>query len=165
MGCDIHIEIDIYQNDKWTHLYEGDEKYFNPFPYRNYSIFGFLGNVRNDDGIPYITENRGLTADRKEEIQQACKEIDKAIEEGDIYWGRPDLPYDYLSEYHSVSWVLLSELLEYDYSQTFINLSTNKEISLKEYFGEGLIDKFNDTLNHYPGISAQHIRLFFYFDN
>ncbi|KTC84382.1 MULTISPECIES: hypothetical protein [Legionella] len=165
MGCDIHVEIDLYQNDKWIHLNEWDEKYFNPFPHRNYSIFGFLGNVRNRDGTPYITDNRGLTADREEEIQRACDEIDKAVEEGDIYWGRPDLPYDYLAGYHGISWVLLSELLEYDYSQTFIHKGLNKEMSLKEYLGDGFMEILKDTLNHYSGISAQNIRIFFYFDN
>lgn len=167
MGCDMHVKVDIYQNGKWTHLEKGDEKYYNPFPYRNYSIFGFLGNVRNLDGTPSIAERRGLTPDREAEIQAARDQIDKAIEEGDVYWGRPDLPYDWISEYqyHSVSWVRLSELLEYDYSQTFINTSSNKEITVKDYFGNGLMETLKDTLSHYPGVSPQHIRLFFYFDN
>ena len=38
---------------------------------------------------PYITENRGLTADRYEEILRAQDEIDKAIKAGEVFWGRP----------------------------------------------------------------------------
>jgi hypothetical protein len=72
---------------------------------------------------------------------------------------------NWLSEYqyHSVSWVLLSELLEYDYSQTFIGKSSNNEITVKDYFGDGFMEILKDTLNHYPGVSPQHIRLFFLF--
>ena len=71
----------------------------------------------------------------------------------------PDLPYDYIDRYHSVSSVLLSELFEYDYSKTFIEKKSNQVISMKNYLGEGFFQILNNMLDHYPEIPAHHIRI------
>lgn len=59
MGCDIHIIVEIKQNDKWTFI----EDLPNTFDCRNYGLFSILNtNVRNYYGINGFSP-RGLPKD------------------------------------------------------------------------------------------------------
>jgi hypothetical protein len=159
MGCDIHTEIDLKKNGVWKNDVEGI-KAFKPFPYRDYHLFDFLANVRSS-GSPAIAADRGLTEDRAAIRNAHFEEIKN---EEPCWGGRGEAPFQF-PEYHSISWVLLSELNDYDYNVTFLNSETQEEISLREYLGNGFFENLARIQNRYPEYKDDEIRLFFYFDN
>lgn len=97
------------------------------FSDRNYDVFAILGNVRNgsgfagvrtSSGFPYISDGRGLPDDLSNEVNArlALIEADNDSEDEDLYDlldKEPEGWWD-LGE-HSQSWVLLSEIDEYDW--------------------------------------------------
>ena len=102
MGCDIHLHVERrIPGLGWTYLGEPHE-----LSRRNYAVFAILANVRNargSAGIPTgsgfvpIAEPRGLPADATETVRTASED-----------WG---------VEGHSRSWLILREVLDYDYHQ------------------------------------------------
>eukprot|EP01067_Filipodium_phascolosomae_P007861 Filipodium_phascolosomae@DN6493_c0_g1_i1.p1 len=58
MGCEIHFHTEVKINNKWEHL-------GNPEIGRNYELFAFLANVRNDyeEHIIPVSRPRGLPKD------------------------------------------------------------------------------------------------------
>ncbi|MBV8884400.1 MAG: hypothetical protein JO235_10450 [Chroococcidiopsidaceae cyanobacterium CP_BM_RX_35] len=81
-----------------------------PFYWQSYNLFAFLANLRNDSGCPVITPPRGLPEDWfvEEEYPDCC------------YYGDPNQwVRGILQNYSPHSWLLLSELLEFDYDQLF----------------------------------------------
>lgn len=93
MGCDIHVIIE--KKNKygfWSNA--GD-----PDIGRNYEIFSVLANVRNDNGIAFISEPKGVPNDATDEFNGLVKE-----------W-EPDG--------HSHSWVTLKEMKNFDLNQEF----------------------------------------------
>jgi hypothetical protein len=86
MGCDIHMAVEIRRDGVWLNVPEAVVK---PYGQRNYGIFAMLADVRNDGGVPYISRPRGVP-------QDAAK-----------------ASINLLSEEHSASWVLLSEVQGY----------------------------------------------------
>ena len=131
MGCDIHMMAEIksrggwsavgrifkssrkeiptmyYDKDSFDSLGEWGAQYsFEPYDGRNYTLFGFLADVRNGygfagidtgDAIKPISEPRGVPKD--------ASGVFKAWSE---YWS-PDA--------HSHSWFTLKELLDADWNQ------------------------------------------------
>ena len=91
MGSDIHCRADRKLGEKWEAIPD-----VAPFAWRNYRIFSFLAGVRNYSAIAPISEPRGFPAD--------MREIDRDTYE-DVYW----------NHYHSYSWLLLEELLSFNY--------------------------------------------------
>ena len=110
MGCDIHMHVEYkdFRGDRW---FCGDYFTINPYyeennsdgelpynlvdiyPYRNYSLFATLANVRNYGGTSYIDEPRGLPDD-------VCVEVKKAS--------------DRIGDYgHSRSYFTLQELIDF----------------------------------------------------
>ena len=99
MGTDIHPVVECYRDGSW-HLVEAD------LPRdRNYWGFAVLADVRNGHGfggldtgdpITPIDEPRGLPPDASPELRAALKKN---------HWLLGD---------HSISWVTLEELLDYD---------------------------------------------------
>lgn len=89
MGCDIHTRAERYVDGKWE-IIEG----LHPFDWRDYGMYGFLANVRNYSAVPPISEPRGLP--------------DDAPPEGD------EVDECWLGD-HSYSWLLLAELLAFNY--------------------------------------------------
>lgn len=55
MGCDIHMHIEVKINGKWEH-------YGAPNITRNYTMFGMLAGVRNQDVEP-ISQPKGFPYD------------------------------------------------------------------------------------------------------
>lgn len=108
MGADIHSYVEIKQvDDSWALVTEpvfdnrwGDSMpqigawTSEPFTWRNYRVFGFLAGVR-DHEVPTIADGRGIPADSS----------------------GPQYPFE--DDYHSQTWVLASELLEYNYDTGF----------------------------------------------
>ena len=60
-------------------------------------MYGFLANVRNYSAVPFLSEPRGLCEDISKELLEHATDADG--------WG--------------FSWLLLSELLDFDYDQEF----------------------------------------------
>src|SRR5690349_22470025 len=115
MGCDIYSRVEVRANGRWTRraLTEaghGPEAGADePFPYRQYGLFGFLADVRNYSCSPVIAPPRGLpddidlTADEREEFADG--------------W-----------YHHNASWLTLAELLAYDYDQVFWDRRVTKAL-------------------------------------
>lgn len=145
MGTDIHLQVERQNEDgSWKRVphienvcswCDGEQEYsngtkcfgcngsgkrFQPyFDDRNYSLFGILADVRNGfgfggcdtgDGFVPISEPRGLPDDLSPEIAENIRTDGGAAEYGD--------PQYFWMGDHSHSWLLLSEILEYDWSRT-----------------------------------------------
>jgi len=108
MGCDIHFYVETFQNGQWNSAdvwEENDDKegmckriippQHSFFDERNYAVFSKLGNVRNYNEIPPISETRGIPVD-------ACQEIKTARTEWD-------------TDGHSESWLTFEELKKSDW--------------------------------------------------
>ena len=101
-----------------------------PFNYQSYAIASFIAGIRNDYGIEPIAPNRGLP------------EGHESVEE-EGWFGYKEMvthyPYYITDENCTNTWVLLSELLDFDYEQTFESLRSNGEnqvITFREHLGE-----------------------------
>jgi hypothetical protein len=135
MGTDIHMGVEKHENGRWrrmlpppelhadedySHLPEGSylhewKRKRNQYEWyggRNYDLFGMLANVRNGvgfagvktgDGFTPIAMPRGLPDDLSLALK---KRLDppEDDESGDIWLGE-----------HNHSWLLLRELIEYDW--------------------------------------------------
>lgn len=124
MGTDIHLYIETLQNGEWKHLnwekqYETGEYYSDGTPRldyrqifesplwvsRNYNLFSVLADVRNGTGFAGVPTSNGF------------RPIDKPR-------GLPsDVSVEIGSQYsedwaHDATWLMLREVVEYDYDQT-----------------------------------------------
>jgi hypothetical protein len=119
MGCDIHLKAEVYDGERWRPAkmpmvvnpyakYEGEPAKREESIYRdrNYDTFAILANVRNGYGFAgcdtgdefnFISEPRGLPNDLSMEFK-----------------GMAD---DWIFGDHSFSWLLLSEILAFDWTQ------------------------------------------------
>lgn len=113
MGCDIHVHVEIKHNKKWQkftgkHFSSGysytGEKSSAPFEWRSYQMFGFLANVRNDNIRP---------------IKEPTYELPSNVSNGVLReWKHWE------SDGHSISFITLRELIEFDFNQ---NLRTPEQ--------------------------------------
>jgi len=161
MGCDIHAYVQIFTVDKrWrtveAHIFPSDEidifdkksrrnePTTEPFAWRAYGMFAFLANVRNYLFVPPISEPRGLPTDlTKEEIER-------------------------YEDYHSCSWLLLSELLSFNYDQTFGGPGNGKVITFREFLGRLFfrdITIMSSMCSPYSPQGDSGVRIVFGFDN
>lgn len=174
MGCDIHSCVEVIGDDnQWQYLankipLSDFDKQFHkqdfddePFSERMYSYFGFLAGVRNYSCITPISEPRGLPANASSQCLQRYAE-----------WEGCE---------HSGSWLLLSELLSYNYDQIVEDRRCTRTIgnftdgaalaeegqgvkqTLREFLGQWFFDRLNllATLHTDPS----RIRIVFWFDN
>lgn len=159
MGCDIHTFVEVKKDGKWEFV-----KGVTPFDTRNYGIFGLLADVRNYSRVPVIAEARGLPGDLSPFMVKKTAE---------------DSFYD--DDGHSASWLLLSELLEFDYAQTFENRRTSGWLGPRTLSGSVTCDEGegeNETLRDFLGYAffadltsletlgePDDVRVVFFFDN
>lgn len=123
MGCDIHMWAEVRKRDGWEKVGaifddpyhrkddpESDPKTDHPYDNRNYDLYAILSDVRNGrgfagietgDGFLPISKPRGFPEDVSPEIKKDKEECCLLN--------------------HSASWLLLSEILEYNW-----NLMTHK---------------------------------------
>lgn len=155
MGCDIHSYVERKINGVW----EYEDTPFEPFGNRSYSVFAFLAGVRNYDCCEPICERRGLPYDCSDYVTE---EYDRG-------------------GWHSCSYLMLDELLDYDYSKTFWNRRVSKQIAPNMWSGrelaeegEGVIISYRDNLGEhfFKDLEAlsildepENIRIVFWFDN
>lgn len=129
MGTDIHACVECKIDGCWTAVRPLDLD-------RNYNLFAILAGVRRDHEP--IAEPRGLPADRDPKSCTSIWHQDKA---------RPhhDSKYDACGSYefgdHTRSWLLLSELLDYDWDKILIESGV---IPLRDVdcFFRGTVDAF-----------------------
>jgi len=157
MGCDIHAHLE-QQNDTgdWLLVEHAD-----PFDCRSYGIFGFLADVRNYSAVPPISEERGLPVDVS-----------------------PDVRDDYLewdTDAHTPSWLLVSELVEFDYSQEMNDRRVTRQVGPKSFDGgvtgspeEGTVMTYREFLGSWYEREIERLanfgdparlRVVFWFDN
>lgn len=126
MGCDIHMHYEIEKNGYWQHLdwekefqigtYDDGspkrdyDKIFNHPLYigRNYDLFAILANVRNGRGFAGVETGTGFKPiSMPRGLPVDCT---SGVKEQSENWGLDG---------HSHSWMLLSELLAFDYDNQF----------------------------------------------
>jgi hypothetical protein len=181
MGCDIHGCIEgLLDYDFKEAEGEGRWKSLGEIPLvRNYEIFAVIGNVRNDEGIPFIGE---------------CRFPDPF----DLPWGQASADYRAMvaafeSDGHSHSYVTLKEMKAFDtsqkvYSHRFVtsrdeegkitstcaattgpHLGEVGETNIFGPWGDGqwrkLIEKVERVKEAWGIEDDSHIRLAFFFDN
>lgn len=123
MSCDIYSFAEVRENGKWQYVTENcfcncDAFDNYPFSSRQYKLFGFLANVRNDAECLFF-EQKGFPDD-----SEYLNEIIKS-DYDDSYIPRKK----YLEEsnyYFDFSYLTLKELLDFDYSQQFENQKIKK---------------------------------------
>lgn len=90
MGCDIHTRAEKRDAaGNWTIIMG-----LRPFDWPDYGMYCFLAGVQNYSAVPPIAEARRLP-------------YDIVVAENDWF------------DYHSLSWLLVKELLAFDYDATF----------------------------------------------
>ena len=149
MGCDIHPYCEKLVDGKWEFVLT------NIFDWRSYSIFGFLGDVRNYSCCEPLSKNRGLPEDVSEYVKKIRYEDDQC---------------------HSTSFLTLKELLDFDYDKTFWNRriyrgnsgaciaepGEGEIVSYREFLGDGF---FLELEKMKAFGSPEEVRLVFWFDN
>lgn len=139
MGCDIHLFVEMKADATWWFK---AEYYID----RSYSLFSVLADVRNPtEGDPYfispISPPRGLP--------------------DNVSW-RVGGQYDkWRSDAHSASWLLVSELLSYDWLREIL-VSDGKKVKLSDWIGDFLrhdLEAFRAMGN------PDETRIVFWFDN
>lgn len=113
MGTDIRTHVEIREGKRWQYV-----RYTHPLAWRNYGLFGFLADVRNYSHVPTIVEPRGLPEDASVQLREE--------------WVA-DVPDAYCA-----SWLLLSELLRYDYDTVFWDRRITRETSPGSFDGAAL---------------------------
>lgn len=180
MGCDIHSWAEVKRNGKWERITDdifGEPDYANrktsePFGGRNYRTFSFIGNCRNgwgtnDKEIENLQYYRDLPNDSEYLNQVSPYAYDRnpmngkeiPIEERET--NRGDINNN--PNWHSINWLLLSELLEFDYNKEHGIIGSPLDgITYKEF----LSDEFFLDLEILKTLGdPQDVRIIYYFDN
>ena len=173
MGCYIHIWAEIKKNNRW-HLVDkeftlseydrerlGVNKGHSPFNWQNYGLFGFLGDVRNYSCSEYLSKDRGLPND-----------VSSRLKLGHKQWGL---------DAHSASYIILKELIEFDYDKTFWDRRITKQTGPNTWSGAALAeegegeiityrqflgDRFFIHLEELKSLGdPEDVRIVFWFDN
>lgn len=150
MGCDIYCFTEKKKKGEYVCL----GKVFNS---RNYSLFGFLANIRNYSKVPPLDKPRGLPQDVSSEVLSEAEKIG--------------------SDGHSYSYLTLNELNKVDYGKTFEDRRYTKKVAENAWSGietceagQGVIrtyseflgDSFIDELKKVTDSGAERIVFWFY---
>ena len=165
MGCDIHLMTEIKKDNKWELneelLFIDDySKSDSPFDRRSYRIFAFLADVRQRDNfkITPISEPKGLPKD-SEYLNTPLEKPENysyyGYDNGTAYTKEGQIECDV--DCHSLTYLTLKELLDFDYEQKATETETYREYLMEGYFEELEILK---TLGE-----PENVRIVFWFDN
>lgn len=135
MGADIYSFVEVKRNNKWEIIKEEifpsyDSKTSSPFDYRSYSLFGFLADVRNYSHCTPIRECRGLPEDSEYLNSPSPYAYQRNPMSGEPIplSEQETIKSDILEGgYYGHSWLLLKELLDFDYDQTFWDRRITRE--------------------------------------
>jgi hypothetical protein len=153
MGCDIHAFAEKRNEDgKWV-LVKRDI-----FDFRSYGNFAFLAGVRNYSAITPIAPARGFPT-------TACAEASHSYES----WG---------CDAHTPSWLMMKDLIEFDYSAQMEDRRYTKQLSSNSWTGaatcepgQGITQTWREFLGDWFVEEVQRLssqgteRLVFWFDN
>jgi hypothetical protein len=109
----------------------------NPFEYQSYPIAAFIAGERNYYDVTPIAEGRGLPSDHK------------SIKRIAGFGGQTEMISRYesfLVDGESYCWVLLSELVDFNYDDTFENRRANRGHNDTVPAGEGEIQTYKEFL-------------------
>ena len=170
MSCDIHIfaEYKNKQTDKWEIVeddifsssgYSDDGiEYLTPQPFnwRSYVMFSIFADVRNRLYVTPISDPKGLPLDSEYLNTSRLNVWEKG---GEAY-----IPNSLRNEiyrdldFHTESYITLSELLRYDYDQ----IIESEDETLREYLNPLFFKNIEEmkTLGE-----PEDVRIVFYFDN
>lgn len=140
MGSDLSLWVEIRSKEsgKWEvsnkNIFPDDyKKTDTPFNRRSYRLFSFLAGIRNDYGLNPISEQKGLPSDS----EYLNKPSEYGYYERDMYFGQvipenergmkyTDIKYD--ANYYGHSFIMLEELLSFDYNKQFEDRCVSKVI-------------------------------------
>lgn len=192
MGADIHSFAEVKTNGKWVIVKDpifydyGENKSTEPFGIRDYSVFGFLADVRNYSNCEPISETKGLPDDSEylnTKLDKPERYSYSGYDAGIAYTKKGEIECDI--NYHSLSFLTLKELIDFDYEKTFWNRRITKTTirpnggkiingaALAEE-GEGAIITYREHLGSafFEDIEAlktlgnpEDVRIVFWFDN
>lgn len=190
MGADIHSFAEVRTNNKWVRVEEPKfddsfDKTTAPFSWRSYSMFAFLAGVRNYSHCTPISEPKGLPVDSEwlnspSEYSYSYNPMSgETISENERETNKSEI-YDN-GNYHSLSWLTLKELLDFDYEQKFWDRRISKQVSPNGWSGaelaedgEGKVVSYREFLGKGFFIeldvlktlgSPNDVRIIFWFDN
>jgi hypothetical protein len=143
MGTDIHIAVERFNGTKWE--WTGIKVKRD----RNYDLFAILADVRNGTGfggivtgagfVP-ISEPRGFPEDvDPRSIGYGEDELEGDPEDHEL---KEDLWGSKADGQHDETWLLLSEILDYDYSQKTIQCGYMKEEDYARYRESGVLQTY-----------------------
>jgi len=159
MGCDIHCYAEVKKKGKWVKVgyvfedewYESSREpdtFFHPLtehPYgsRDYDLFSILADVRNGSGFAGVDTGDGFhpISMPRGVPKNVSKEVKKISDKWDV-------------DGHSHSWLILKEILEFDWKQTTKHRGF---VSLDEY-KEWMKDKKKRPESYCGGVSGGLIR-------
>lgn len=164
-------EIFTFSPEAWQRE-RGDTRQFWEFPFesQSYSLFGFLAGVRNGSKSAILKNPCGLPEDASDD---AVKLLAPNIDPEDIFgtFGSPPSTLESVSERVSAgrgdnygySWLSLTELLAFDYNQSF---SDEREIPLKETtYREFLGERYFENLKSLQRLGhPDEVRILFCFN-
>lgn len=136
MGCDIHLNQEIKVRGKWLH-------YSRPSVERDYTLFALMGNVRNHDNLPSLSNKRGVPPDATDMTKLDAE-----------FWG---------VDGHSHSWLNREEILRL--RRLYVRYALPEEgdsFFLSDIFGYLF---GNDWDYNPPDMGLEDVRWIFWFDN
>jgi hypothetical protein len=184
MGCDIYSWVEAYnpQTSKWKVVRNAfpaddlDKSLYKtdfvsaPFRDRNYGLFGFLADKRNFACCEPLAQPRGLPADC--DLEGGCAVMNESNVVQDEHVGGVELR----DGFNSHSWVLLRELVDFDYEKVFWNrrIKKGKDNAATTQEGEGVYQTYREllgpaffeTLQIMQGLGQpDHVRVVFCFSD
>jgi hypothetical protein len=172
MGVDIHTIVEVKKDGKWI------EAQMDVFGWRSYAIFGFLANIRNYSESEYLTNHRGFPDD--------SEYLNEIPYPSDSIWAGNETNRQWINQgdYFGKGYLLLSELLAFDYNKTFWDRRITKPImqgdrvvgyngAARAEEGEGQIISYKEHLGQYffddldklkTLGEPENVRVIFYFD-
>ena len=103
------IEVKSIDSNEWCeYIFENG---WMPFNWRDYDVYGFLANVRNYSEVPFLSDCRWLPLD-------VSKSIEECFDDN-----------GYLHGTHSITYLTLRELVEFDYDKTFQDMRHTEQES------------------------------------
>lgn len=152
MGCDIHVWTERKRAGRWERV---DVPDCAPLAWRNYQVFAFIGDVRNEPTNPWGLvapspfASRGLPSNMDVDQWQSVDHDEDRDGEDPDEWH----PYDV--DLHSPSWATLAELLSAEWPPPWFgrNNSINAWIPTVQAFADS------------SGIAYDDLRIVYAFDN
>lgn len=107
MGCDMTCYVENNTSGGWK------DTDISVFDWRSYGLYGWLADVRNYSAVPPIVPPRGFPSDASSQAAEDHDDINA----------------------HSASWVLVSELLSFDYGQSFNDRRVTRQVGPMAFDG------------------------------